>query len=533
MKALAGFLILAFLFPLHLLAGEVSETFSSRLQYESGTAVWNQALGKIHPSLQVINYTGGGAFTPRPFSVGDGSDGPFEVTTYSKFSLNGDISGNKIRLDTNRYPVLKVTSFHLAPGWVLEPTGNVPLVIYSLTDVRIEGEIWCQGRDGGNAVGATPGSGGLPRCGGTAGGDGGAVGQNGTSGANVNASVTGGEGGNFDPGPSVGGGGGGSWNTSAPALDGNQVNPSGGHKGSSFSDAEFLTIAGGAGGGGGGSTNTDAGAGGGAGGGVVIIHAVGNVEIGTSPSSMTGFIYANGGNGGSSNVAGGPGGSGGGGSVQVFSGDTINVYNEDLGGASQANSIHPNPPPPAAPVPGQGSIGRSWFASVNYHGSGPAYYFPGEDAPVVPDNNTVEFIHDGNQNIITKSFDLQSTMATIDSYTFTPSVADFQMEFKGSSDDFSSDDTGWTTDLSLVAHKRYLKMKLKIATATPFNPTMMDQVSVAYTASEKRDFEFKSSGCGQVGPLPPSTSGWALSLLALPFGLWFLLRQRRGLMRRS
>lgn len=518
------FLILALVFALPLRAAEVLETFATLDDFASGEAVWNQALGKVHPSLQVVNYKAGA--TPLDYSVGDGSHGSFDTSTYAQFSVNGDISGNKIRFDLSRYPILKVTSFQLAAGWVLEPVGDAPLIIYSLSDVRIEGEIWCHGSDGGNAVGATAGSGGSGRCGGKNGGNGGSVSGHGSNGTDSTGGVTGGIGGRFTGGLAVGGGGGGSWNRSTLAGDGPNAQPAdGGQAGISVSDPEFLTITGGGAGGAGGSgTAAAAGAGGGAGGGTVIIHAVGNVSIGTSPTSVTGFIYANGGKGGDSNVAGGPGGGGGGGSVQIFSGDTVHMYNQDGVGASQAlqgddgtNS--------AAAGGGFGGPGRSWVASVDYQNHGAGTYNPTEEFPVVPNNNTTAFTST-TQSVITKSIDLASTLATIDSVTVSPTSSDFQVQLRGSIDDFQSDDTGWTSDYALVANKRFVKMKFSITTSTPAAPTMLDQVSVQFTRGERKEFDLKSTGCGFISsPKPPST-GWFVFLLFLP--LITLLRARRS-----
>ncbi len=517
------FLSLALIFSLPVFAGEVSENFSSRQNMASEQAVWNQGLGKIHPSLQAVNYKPGA--TAKAFSVGDGSHGAFGPTTYSQFSVNGDVSGNKIRFDLSRFPVLQVTSFYLAAGWVLEPVGNSPLIIYSQSDVRIEGEIWCHGENGGNAVGAVAGSGGSSRCGGKPGGNGGAVNQSGSDGTSVQSAVTAGQGGNFTGGAAVGGGGGGSWNTNSPVGAGPNSSVAGGQAGISTTDPEFSVIAGGAGGGGGSGTAAAAGAGGGGGGGVVIIHAVGDVSIGTSPTSVTGFIYANGGKGGDSNVAGGPGGGGGGGGVKIFSGGTVNIYNTDGVGASQANQGLGG----VNSVPAGGAVGgpgRSWVASVGYNGVGT--YSPSEEAPVVPNTNTVEF-STAAQAVTTKSFDLNSTLATIDSVVVTPASADFQVQLRGSADDFAGDDTGWTSDYSQVANKRFVQMKIIVTTSTPAAPTMADQVVVTYTPGQKKDFDFKSSGCGHIQtPTPPAGALFIWGcLLALPVGIQLLTVRRK------
>ena len=162
-------------------AEQVVETFSTKLKYVSGTAVWNQVLGLVHPTLRVVGYTGGSP-TPIDLNLGDGSDGEFVQSRYAEFSQNGDVSGNKIRLDLSAYPELNVTNFVLEDGWVLEPVGNAPLIIRSLSDVKIRGEIWCQGHDATVSTVAVGGSGGAGRCGGAAGGNGGDAGQGGRCG---------------------------------------------------------------------------------------------------------------------------------------------------------------------------------------------------------------------------------------------------------------------------------------------------------------------------------------------------------------
>ncbi len=531
MRLRFDFLILSFLFSLSAPAVEILESFSSRDLFDASasTAVWNQALGKIHPSLQAVDYMP--SATPIDFSVGDGSHGAFEPGTYAQFSVNGDISGNKIRLDQSRFPILKVTSFHLAAGWVLEPVGNLPLRIESLTTVRVEGEIWCHGGDGGDAAGATRGVGGTARCGGGNGGDGGSTSANGGNGTSITGTiVTGGQGGNFTGGAAVGGGGGGAWNGSNPPAHGPNHTASGGTKGVSQADPTFTTIAGGAGGGGGSGTAAHAGGGGGAGGGAVIIRAVGDVSIGTSPTSTTGYIYANGGNGGSSNASGGPGGGGGGGSVQILSGGTISIFNTDtVNETSQAlnGTGGTNTDPLTGAI---GGLGRTWLASQTYYlVAGSAGYTPIEESPVLGANNTVRFAPTA-QSAITKAIDLQSTLANIESLTLSPTSADFQVEMRGSSDEFQSDDTGWTSQLSQVANKRFVKIKFTITTSTPFAPTMIDQASLQFTRGVKKDFDFKSTGCGLIAPNPKPPTGLMMlvfvGLLLLPAFVLARLRRR-------
>ena len=265
---------------------------------------------------------------PLPVDVGDGRHGTFEPSTYARFSVGGTFEQH-YTFQYGRISILQVTSFHLAPGWRIEPVGDSPLLFIVLSDIIIEGEIWCQGHDGGDAVNATRGLGGEGRCGGKRGGDGGTATGNGSNGEQASAFVLGGYGGQVAL-PAVGGGGPGSWNATSAPGNGPNFSAGNGQAGTNDSDPEFLQLIGGAGGGGGGGSGTNAGAGGGGGGGLVILHAVHDFILGTAPTSMTGFIYASGGRGGVSNANGGAGGGGGGGGVKVFVGGSIEIYNEDV-----------------------------------------------------------------------------------------------------------------------------------------------------------------------------------------------------------
>jgi hypothetical protein len=491
--------LLIFFVSMSVHAAELSEDFSSLVHFVSGTAIWNQALGKVHPTLHVVNYddgTTGHTLPPTPIAVdvGDGSDGVFDVSTYSKFSIGGDVSGNKIRLDTSNsgHPILKVTSFHLASGWVLEPVGDNPLIIYSLSTIDIEGEIWCQGNIGGTPLGSIPGAGGHGRCGGGDGGDGGsaAVGNDGFS---PDAGIGFGQGGT---GAGMSGGGGGAWSSAFPAT----ASSNGGGAGTSTSDPTFTNTYGGAGGGGGSANGADAGAGGGGGGGTVVLHAVGDITIGTAPSSLTGFIYVQGGDGGSTTGTGGAGGGGGAGGIQLFSGGTINIYNSD-------DPITPTIPAGSAKrgeggssalpsTGGLGAAGRNWFSSVNYNTVGTGFYWPAEESPLLPGN--VEY-ESATQFVVTRSFDVHSSFPEYTSIAATPSSSDFLIEVAGSNDNFMSDDTGFTTNFSSLKDKRYVKFRASITASNVNTPDMLDAVTLTYTPGQRDNFEMQAAGCGRVG----------------------------------
>lgn len=522
MRWLAGLLLFA---SVRLGAAEVAETFSTKLKFANGTAIWNSTLGVVHPTLRVVNYTAGSP-APIALDVGDGSDGAFIPSRYSEFSQNGDVSGNKIRLDLSAHPQLKVTEFLLEDGWVLEPVGNASLIIRSLSTVKIRGEIWCHGQDATVSTVAVGGTGGAGRCGGATGGNGGDAGQDGADGGDSTAPVTGGLGGNYTGGASVGGGGGGAWSTTSTAGNGTGstgVAASPGYKGNSFSDPEFDTVAGGAGGGGGGAGTTAAGGGGGGGGGVVIIHSVGDFELGSSTNANIGFIYASGGNGSDSSGNGGPGGGGGGGSVEVFSGGTIRIYSNSGSAASQAVGGRN----PAPTVGAAGSLGRSWFTSIGYSSAG--FYDPSEEAPIIA-GNMVQY-NSSAQSVETVGYDLGNTLAEVTAISVSPSSADFSLQFAGSTDNFVSDSTGWTSSLAALSEKRYVKFKLTITTSSVTAPTLPSSVTITYVPGVRSNFEFKSAaGCARVSDSKSGFGSLTLPmflLMALIYWRLYLSRNER------
>jgi hypothetical protein len=464
------------------------------------------------------------------FDIGDGSDGVFDATTYAHFSMGGDVSGNKIRLDLSAHPQLQVTSFTLEAGWILEPVGTAALVIKSQSDVNIQGEIWCHGDAGGNGSGATPGSGGQGRCGGGNGGDGGAVSGSAQNGGDASASVTGGHGGNFISGTVVSGGGGGSRNcggdpTCASVLiDGTNSNASGGQGGTSSDDPYFSVTGGGAGGGGGAGTATDAGAGGGGGGGSVLIYSGRDVNLGTSPTSVTGFIRAYGGDGGSPSTTAGAGGGGGGGSVQVFAARTVNIYNSNAAASSAIQGGFGTNS--SAETGGNGDSGRSWITSINYNGIGS--YTPGEETPL----NTGNFVeyNTATEYVVSKVYDLGGSIVDVTAATLSPTSTDFGIQYRGSNDAFASDDTGWSSDVRVVANKRYIRYRVAITTSNATAPTFLDSLSLTYTPGMQTDFAFKTAGCGRVHD---ASSGPCLALCALILGVFFAGLRSRSPKRQS
>jgi hypothetical protein len=504
---------------------QFQETFSTRARLNAGTAIWNQELGKVHPSLKAINYNGAAELV---IDVGDGSDGAFEPATYSNFGTVAAFGGGvKITLNTTLHPKLQVTHFQLAQNDVLEAIGANPLIIYSLSTVNVQGEIWCHGDPGNPSIGGVGGTGGIGRCGGGSGGKGGDAGSPGLNGGDGLAGVvTGGRGGDYQVASYVGGGGGGSWSLTNP-TDGINHSASGGEAGLFSPDGEFINLKSSAGGGGGSGSLTVGGGGGGGAGGLVVIHTVGDFNLG-DPGQAYGFIFANGGNGGDADLStadGGPGGGGGGGSVQVFAGGTLNLFNNSGAGGSQAN-FGAGGTNFSGDFGGDGGLGRSWFTAVNFGGGG--VYFPPEETISPGDVNfetAMEFVE-------SKSIDILNASATLTAAALLPSSAEYSLLMAGSNDNFASDTTGWQSSLSALDGKRFLKFRVVINNSDPLNPSMVDTASFDYDWGMQDNFKFRTGGCARVdSPNPPRGTGLLFLLPLIILGL-LKIKTYRSLRRR-
>jgi hypothetical protein len=521
------FLIAFFIIqPLHAAVKSWEIIDPSQVQAENTQLVTNQALGFLHPTLKAVNYNGANEF---PLQVGDGRHGAFVPANYSQFSVNGDLSGNRIRLDSDRFTPLQVTNFVLAQGWVLEVSGNKPLIIQSQTNIQIMGEIWCHGENGEDATLAAPGEGGIGRCGGTRGGDGGTNLDDAESGVNVGyfdsddnfvVVLEGGKRGSSST-AAMDGGGGASWNDSSPATNADTAVAPYGLAGPTMTDPEFDNMYGSAGGGGGASgLGSQPGAGGGGAGGLVVLHAVQDIFIGEAPSSNYGLIRINGGDGGNSTATtGGAGGGGGAGSVQVLAGRNIEIYNNVGSGVviSQSGIGGSN----GSDSGGNGGRARNWFSSVGYNLEGGGFYQPAEQtiAPGVVEYST------SRQAAESITFDLKNTLTDIQAVQVLPTSSEVSWQVSGSEDNFQNDDTGWTTDLSKLKRKRYLKARVFIESIDANNPATIESVNILYEPGNRTQFDFEAAGCGRViSSRPPK--GPFFILLLLPFFVVFSLLRR-------
>lgn len=500
-----------------------TETFNTTTQLASSTLVWNFELGYLHPNLQIYDYSDGvqAVASQTTFSVGDGSHGPFELSTYSQF---GTIVGNHITIDANQFPILKVTRFKLDAAYTLSSI-NGPLIIYSLSTVDIHGVIECFGENGSPAVGATGGSGGIGHCAGFAGGSGGNAATSGTRGLALAGTSSGGNGGNYTGNAKGAGGGGGAGYTNSPGLVGGNsavsgavtnVGGSGGAPKSGL-DHGFDILVGSGGGGGGSGSFTEGGGGGGAGGGTVIIHAVGDVSL-----SPTGAILAYGGIGGSANTGGG-GGGGAGGNIKIFTPAFLNTTVPNVIVVSGGNGGMP-----ISPSAGNGGIasdGRTWDVPGDLNFNGPV----GEtNGSTLASDGKVGFVSGTAEVAISHSYDTESTLATFQSITANPASTDITFEIAGSDDNFASDDTGWINSaaISAIAKKRYVKYRISLNNSDALNPTLVDDVFINYDPGTKENFAFKSGGCGSAKNSPPKNlQGLLILLLCIPLIVAWRLRK--------
>lgn len=476
MKALTTLFILVL--ALQVRADLLTETFSTSAQNTSATtAVWNIALGIVHPGLQVSGYQVGAqpVVSGTDFSVGDGSDGAFNSTTYSNF---GTVSGSTIIVNAISKPVLNVTSFQLDSGDTLTAI-NGPLVIYSQSTVRIDGTIDCAGINGTDGTLGTGGTFGIGVCGGSNGGIGGNATVSGTQGSPVSGTVTGGFPGQyFNIAPGAGGGGGSAYSGNDGA-NGTNSTPSTnlggtGGAGSTGANHDFTNLNGSPGGGGGSGSSTDGGGGGGGGGGTVVIHAVGNVEI-----TSTGLITARGGQGGSSNSgggngSGGGGGGGGGGSVKIFTAGNLELNTGtdiDVTGGAGGTPVSGTAGPG-----GTGSFGRTWLNYTTFSGGGTESH-----GSLLTQIGTIEY-NTVSQTVVSKAYDVSSTTVLYNSASTDVTSADIGIEVAGSTDNFSSNDTGWQplVNLSTLNSHRYFKFRITLANSNATTPTIFSDFTVDY-----------------------------------------------------
>ncbi len=479
--------------------GVIGPPFGSSIS--NSTFIYNRVENNLHPPLKVFNYDNGAGLEEFNVDIGDGTHGVFDVTTYAQFSVNNDITGQIIVIDTDVYPELKFTNFILSAGWSIQPVGSNPLIIRSQSGVEIFGIIDCSGERGGDSnpsdlVETIAGQG---RCSGRSGGNGGTQAQDGQAGVNSAGIVTGGGG---ATGIDSGGGGGGAFNGSGlPALPGNGAT-AGAAGVIDGTDLDFTNLFGASGGGGGsrGSDNTS-GAAGGAGGGVVLIIAKGDVTI-----YATGSVLSSGGDGGDQLALsdGGGGGAGGGGSIAVFSAGNVTVAGNisavaGIGGSGGTGAEG-----------GNSAEGRTWvtdfdqvFVPVNIN--------PGT---LLIDRGFIKY-QTGNFVVAFNSIDTLTTGPTYLSHTInrtTPPGSSDLLEFVFDTEPNIDPSASWANANTFIniKQKRYLYSQVTVTSTDVSLPVILNSVSVVYDPNQGTDFDLVSA-CG----VTTSSGGGSSGLLLL------------------
>lgn len=514
---------------------QTEEFTTSRHLDSSGGAVWNIALGEIHPPLLVIGWDSGSGLTNTSFDVGDGQHGAFNTSTYSSFDTDGAISGGIIEINTNSFSNLEFTTFHLAAGYTLRPTGSQPLVIRSQSDVVIDGQLDCSGSSGENAVVAvsTSVSGGAGRCGG---GDGGASAPAGVApgvahqGEAGGASVSGGFGGPICLATGGQGGGGGGSYIKAYSVIGDKPDPTagdnssggpGGAAGSIFQNDEFSILAGAGSGGGGGSAYDNgadpaahsSGAGGGAGGGNIQIYVARDLTV-----AATGSITVDGGAGGSvlGGDKGGAGGGGAGGSILIFAGRDI-VNDGAITAAAGVGGTT------AGGVGGDGSWGRTWLVEKDGFAGGTNIEDPDTELLLPGD---VRYETGVTYTVTSTAIDMLNSHPTFTQLPISltnvgASVLSYDLATSAQSDLAGLSIFLPSTSFLNLESERYMRFQIQFDNTNALTPIRIQSVGFTYTGFEQTEFDFVT-GCGRVGPASPPSGG--LVLLLLPLVLFFLLR---------
>ncbi|GIL16847.1 MAG: hypothetical protein BroJett040_05980 [Oligoflexia bacterium] len=514
MRILVLFLILSY--SLRSYSDTLSETFSNTQNFSSGTLVLNLTEGYLHPPLFISQWQQPpAAAADTNIQIGDGHHGTFTSTDdYARFSTNGDLSGNIIRINTDTYTELEFTQFNLLAGWSIIPTGSKPLIIRVQGNATVAGSIVCNGQNG-EAANADPtitSLGGSGACGGGNGGNGGTSSVKPDSGYMGDAPVgyiSAGTKADSLASTSGGGGGGGFAQPAFAAEDG--FGPSKGLKGTSYMDGGF-TVLGGGSGGAGGSANTKSGGGGGGGGGTIIIHAFGDILI-------SGSISANGGAGGSSSAgASGSGGGGAGGSIWLISGKSLTIdgtvtADGGLGGDSLNIGNHGD-----NGDGGNGASGRVWTTDSigGFGGTG----------TVSPASSGLT--SDGVTRFQTGVFTRASIVQDLLNYhiqfgALTPLLINsgsgsYSATVEGSRRGFDLETTGPvdSANLSAINNSRYIKITVSLNNTNDTTPIILDSLSLDYAMGSPNEFKYtSSSGCGSIKPTSDSHTNTFLNILIL------------------
>jgi len=500
-------LLFVFLFSRVAFADTLTDDFSTRNNFptSSGELIANQALGTLHPPLQITSYKSicDGGTTSTGVDFGDGSHGSFDSTTYSRF---GTIIGSgpyTLTINTDTYPVIYATDFTLDAAYTLTATGSQPLVIKALRDVTINGIIDCSGSAGTNAIlGITNlAAGGSGKCGGGQGGNGATSSTAATSGGTgISTVLTGGAAGTGTTGAGGAGGSGHNW-TAACGTPGTVATSGGGGGGGvaagNYEDSAIRNAGGGAGGGGGARGTNYSGAGGGAGGGHVEIYALRDLTI-----SNTGRINVSGGSGGTSAGDSGGGGGGASGTIKIIAGGTSTISN----GGTNPKSLMTNGAggtSTTGSAGGSGARGRIWIID----NAGENCFAPecdtNQNGGITTNPGTVEY-KTGLHSSTSIAYDLNNhhtSLTLLSTTVLNAPNGTITLTAQGSKKGFGSDSTAFVLPGSIadLNGSRYVRYKVDINNTNTTAPIALDTATLTYTPGSSSSFNF-SAGCGTIDP---------------------------------
>lgn len=484
-------LVLALLFSLP--APALVEDFTTVDNLDTAsTATWNIETHQLEIPLKVDRtQSDGNAQEDEDLLIGTGKDGAFSADTLTQFDLQGGAVASQVTLSGDR--IYEFTSFHLPAGMTIKCSGTGPLRIRVQGEALIEGTIDLRGGNGAAGIGGTA------TCGGAAGGNGG-DGGNGADGLSATTAASGGGGG----GTGAGGAGGGAGHDGSGNPGGGGT---GGAAGAEYDNAFIDDLLGGSGGGGGAANGGADGGGGGGGGGSLRLSTGLDLRTGAA-----GQILATGGNGETAAGGAGNGGGGSGGSLVLFAGrklihlGTID-FNQGESGSADANG---------RAAPGRGRLTTRETADLT------GTINPG---PNIPDDGRIIFSASAYE-ILTKPYDTGARFPIFKSLTADETLAGgtIAYEIAGSSDNFTTDDTGFVapTALEKLEGKRYVKFRISLRGSAVDASPVVRKLTLDLEEGYQSTFRYRAAACAAThGPSDPRDALTTLLglcyLLALPF----------------
>ncbi len=487
-------------------ADEFTLDLSSTELYDASqsTGFWNSGSSRIQAPLSP------GGVAGAEINFGDGSDGVFNDGPLQTGISNG--GANTFYIDTDVKSVYQFTSFTTSAPVYLILQGAQPLVIRSLGNISIAGNVLGNGFAGAANTSSAGNVGGSGSVGASSGGKGGT----GVGGVAVVGNPTsgnfrgGGIGANTAAAGSAQGGGGGCTGLGVDANDATSGTNGGANRGAcattrnAIADLFESVFQGGAGGGGGGGyTGAPSfnGSGGGGGGGAIHVTALGSVSI-------TGTIQLTGGNGGALSSGngvecGGGGGGGSGGSFWVQTASTVSgagaiFINHGFGGSGDGTACASG-----AFAGGDGSRGiyrvdnPSGAQTISVTPAGSAYLktasiASGQTYEVVSKSLPIgSYIYDLQTPVVTQGCGAQGTLS---------------VTYEGSWNGVSYGSAVTGAQIAQLNDFPYLRFKASITTSGA-NPPCLTGLKIPYVLRDFSDYKIKGGlFCGTTRIKPGSTS---------------------------